>query len=404
MCTNTANIQSDFGKKKKNPNHATTKKNPISTKQWAKYISSNVAMSLLTVNEKSPLYKSYWNTYYCNDVIKVDENGKATSSYCKNRWCYSCNRIRTAILIKGYLPELQSFKESFFITLTRPTCSEKELPGRIKEMMATSRRINDLCRKDKYYKELVANGNPFKGLRKIECTLRPNDKYHPHFHMIVNDERIGNLIIEKWLKQNPDADRKAQDIRKADAKAHKELFKYFTKLNESKRKPGEALSLNYKRLDVIFQAMKGIQVFRPFGFMTKLAKEDFDDNDLEATLNLGSDYANQLFSWLEEDWVNKDTGEYLVGKNVPTKVKNILPKKAEEKEAIEAFNYLPPVTTICSVTDAFDLEEVPTPWQPPNVQKEKERMQKIFDEIAHATQRKKEQKENTNQLEMAIPG
>lgn len=396
MCNNTAKIQGFL----KNPKNKQTKKNPLTTKQWAKYISSNVATSLATANEKSPLNKSYWNTFHCNQVIRFDENAKGTSSYCKNRWCYTCNRIRTAILIKGYLSQLQDFENAQFVTLTRPTCSEKELPNRIAEMQKTFSQINDLARKNKYLKSVKGTKLEYKGLRKLEVTTRPNDKYHPHFHLIVNTKEVADFIVKEWLKHNKDADVKAQDIRKADAKAHKELFKYFTKLNESKRKPGEPLTLNYKRLDVIFLAMKGKQVFKSFGSL-KMVKEDFDDEDLEATTQLTDAYANRLFNWIDEDWVDQDSGEMLIGKDVPTKVKNLLPSKADEKKAIEDFNYMPPVTTICSVTDAFDLEEIPTAWQPPNVVEEREKMQKILNEIAKARPKKKEPK-NTNQMAMAI--
>lgn len=390
MCTNDTKIQGFL----KNPNE----NKPPQKRQWSKWLSNAVSVGLANSNEKSPLNKSYWNTYHCADVVAFDENGKGISHYCKNRWCYTCNRIRTAKLIQGYLSQLQAFEDAHFVTLTRQTCSAQELPNRIAEIQKAMRTINDANRKA--YKHLKGTSSEYKGLRKLECTLRPGEKYHAHLHLIVNTKDQAERIVKQWLRMHSDADAKAQDIRKADEKSHKELFKYFTKLNESKRKPGESLSLNYKRLDIVFCAMKGRQVFKAFGQL-KAIQEDFEDEDLQATTNLGSAYANRLFSWIDNDWIDKETGELLIAKDIPSKVKALIPQTIEEKKAIEDFNYLPPVTTICSVTDAFDLEEIPTPWQPPNVIEERERMEKILNEIAQARPKKKEPK-NTIQYEMAI--
>lgn len=408
MCTNTTKIHgiseipnTDFGIKKKNPNHTVSKKTPINTKQWAKYISSNVATSLATANENSPLNKSYWNTYHCNQVIRFDESGKGTSSYCKNRWCYTCNRIRTARLIKGYLSELEQFSNAQFVTLTKPTCTAKELPGRIEEMQKTFSKINDLARKNKYLKSVKGTNLEYKGLRKLECTLRPNDLYHPHFHVICNTKEQAEFIRNEWIKKNPDADIKAQDIRPADKRSYKELFKYFTKLSTGKRKPGEALTMDYKRLDVMFQAMKGRVVFKSFGAL-KMVKEDFEDDDLNATLNLGTKYANDIFSWVDNqsDWLCQDTGELLVAKPIPTKVKNLLPQKVEEKEAIERTDYLPPLTGFATLNDAFDLEDVPTPYY--IHQREEQAKQERIRQIIESNIEQAKQEKNTIQLEMAM--
>lgn len=404
MCNNITKIKGN----KEFPNTSKQKRNPITTKQWAKYISSNVAMSLLTINEDSPLYKSYWNTYYCTESISFDENGLGTSNYCKNRWCYTCNRIRTARLIKGYLTQLESFKESQFITLTRPTCSAKELPNRLKEMAESWKKITNSCRKK--YAPLKGTDLEYKGLKKLECTLRPDDKYHPHYHIIVNTKEQADYILKSWLRLHKDADEKAQDIRPADKRSHKELFKYFTKLSTGKRKPGEALQMDYKRLDIVFQAMKGLVVFRAFGQM-KMIKEDFEDTDLNATLNLGSAYANELFSWLDahSDWLNKQTGELLVSKPIPTKVKALIPQTAEEKKMIEETNYLKPLTEFADTNDAFDLDEKPIHYN----DKEQQRIQELLKQMREFEQKKNEPKnkknfdrdsesKNNNQIAMAI--
>ena len=366
MCNNNTKI---IGLNK-NPNTSSVKDNvkPIQ-RQWTKWLSNTIALGLVNSNEKSELRTSYWRTYQCTDVISFDDTAKGKATYCKYRWCYTCNRIRTAKLINEYLPQLKQFKDAHFVTLTRPTCTADELPNRIKEMNSVFAKITTNCRK-KYY-PIRGTKEEYKGLKKLECTLRPNAMYHPHFHLLVNTKEQADYILKHWLRLNKDADAKAQDVRKADENSYKELFKYFTKLNNGKRKKGEALSLDYKRLDIVFCAMKGTQVFRSFGQL-RIVKEDFDDTDLMATTQLTDEYANRLFSWIDKDWIDKVTGEMLIGKEIPKNVQNLIPPTIEQKEAIEQTNYLPPLTEFATTSDAFDLGDTPTPYDERNDVKAKE--------------------------------
>lgn len=328
----------------------------LTKRQWTKWLSDAVAIGLTNCNTKSKLHKSYFTTYHCASVISVDSVGKTTSHFCKKRWCNTCNRIRTAILINSYAPELEKFKDAYFVTLTRQTCTGDELANRMEEMQIAFRKINDLARKA--FKSCKGTDSEYKGLRKLECTLRPNDKYHPHFHVMVNTKEQAEFIQKHWLRINKDADIKAQDIRKADKNSYKELFKYFTKLlisTKNKREKYSPLALDYKRLDVMFQALVGRQVFRAFGSL-KMIKEDFEDDDLKATINLGEGFANQLYKWCVDDYFNIETGEALLNKSIPSKIKNMLPQKVAEKEMIEQTNYLPPLKEFGSTADAFDDE------------------------------------------------
>lgn len=354
MCNNNrANIQV----KKNIPNTSVNTSNAKPVKrQWSKWLSNTIAIGLANANETSKLNKSYWNTYHCTNVIRFDEDAKGTATYCKNRWCYTCNRIRTARLINGYLPSLQKFDDAYFVTLTRKTCNAEDLPNRLTEMAESWKKITNSCRVK--YAPLKGTAQEYKGIKKLECTIRPNGKYHPHYHLLVNSKEQADYILSRWLKMHNDADAKAQDIRKADDRSHKELFKYFTKINQGKRQKGQALSLDYKRLDIVFCAMKGQVVYRAFGQL-RMIKEDFEDTDLQATTQLTDEYANRLFSWVEQDWICMASGEMLIGKDIPTKVTALIPPTIEVKEAIEQTNYLPPLTTFASLNDAFDLDETP---------------------------------------------
>src|ERR1035437_2148495 len=67
------------------------------------------ALSLALVDTKSELNQSYWNTWHCNETLTQHGN-KITARYCNNRWCNTCNRIRTAKLMNGYLPALKKLQ------------------------------------------------------------------------------------------------------------------------------------------------------------------------------------------------------------------------------------------------------------------------------------------------------
>ena len=61
------------------------------------------------IDLKSNLNKSYWQTYHCAKVV-LQEGDKITSRYCNQRWCLTCNRIRTAKMINGYKGELEKIR------------------------------------------------------------------------------------------------------------------------------------------------------------------------------------------------------------------------------------------------------------------------------------------------------
>ena len=75
----------------------------------AKFLSNAINFPLIDL--KSPLKKSYWQTWHCTSVL-LQEGQKITSQYCNNRWCIVCNRIRTAKMINKYQREQAVWMES----------------------------------------------------------------------------------------------------------------------------------------------------------------------------------------------------------------------------------------------------------------------------------------------------
>lgn len=288
-------------------------KDVLRKKQWSKYVSKGISLSLMYYNADSKLFKSYKNSSYCAEVLLTNEVGKIHSTYCKNRWCLTCNRIKTARLINEYLPQLETLFQPVFVTLTLPTIEGEELPNRIAEMEKEWRAIYKLTKRAKYQK----THQIFKGIRKAECTIRPNGHYHYHFHFIIDGWAEGEWLIGQWLRRFPDADIKAQDIRFANEFAFRELFKYAFK---AEVKSGS--KTNAKRYDLVFNALRAKRTYQAFGGV-KAVEEDFEEDDLTGAVMLEG-MANRIFKWCTDDWYDNSTGEGLVGLVIPDKVKNMV--------------------------------------------------------------------------------
>ena len=265
----------------------------------SKYLSFGLSVNLKQNNPDSPLNKSYFGSMLCSGVMR-QEGRKLITTYCKQRWCAVCNKIRTAKSISGYLPVVRALDELYFVTLTKRTVNAEDLKDSIDLMNKTWRQL---------MKKAIRKRTLFQGIRKAECTIRPHGLYHYHFHVIISGKKNAEWLVKEWLKLlDCEADQKAQDFRKADEQSLKEIFKYFTKLTTGDKGGGRKL-YDYSRMDVIFQAMRNRRVFQPFGGLRILSEdiEDINGQDFECL-----EEAEQVWKWHSEDWINA-VGECLTG-------------------------------------------------------------------------------------------
>jgi len=295
------------------------KKFSLQKQQWTKYLSYSLACGLFYNNPESEISKSYQNTMHCTEVKQYDGENMRTS-YCKNRWCTTCNRIRTAINIIRFGEQISQFGHPQFITLTRPTVSIEDLPEQIKKMEASWRQIYNYSKNKRKtpYKE----GIRLIGIRKMECTLRPDEKYHYHFHLIVEGLNNAYWIRSEWLKRNPESDPKVQDIRTADIRSLMEVFKYQTKsFTDTEEEP------DYIRLNKLFEVMRGKRTLALFGGLKVPPDIELEEFDLEVQkkeelqIRLGNHASTWVWHSKVDDWVEKETGELLINEEIPEAVK-----------------------------------------------------------------------------------
>ena len=269
-----------------------------------KYLQRALILKLIDLN--SPLKQSYWHTWHCANILLQD--GKTvTAKYCNNRWCPVCNRIRTAKMINGYLPEFKKMTDPRFVTLTIPNMPASELDSALDTMTREFQKI----------KKVFINRRNFaiNGIRKIEVTYNEKtNEYHPHFHIILEGKEVGEALIEEWLKRFPSADLRGQKNDKADTDSLTELCKYSTKLFEKQTvKKGEKIivQVNVKALDVIYQALRKRRIMQSMGWVKRVS-EDVDEIDSQIYEDIPESV--DVWTWEQEvsDWINS-AGEMLTG-------------------------------------------------------------------------------------------
>ena len=278
-------------------------KNTFLKRARSKYATSKIINNLLKLD--SPLNKSYRDSSYCTDII-VQDGQKLTSKYCNARWCLTCNRIRTGKLINGYKEVLNSLSDKQFVCLTIPNVSGADLYGTIRDMMRNFKLIKDTLRKRK---------TPIIGIRKTEVEYNPRRRnFHPHFHLVIENGQVARDIVTEWLKRYPTAIDKAQDIRPADENSVMELFKYFTKMVTKG-------ALYYEALDIIFQSIYGLPVFQAMGVRKNISE---DIEELQAEMYKDLEAREAIWTWIETDWIDKETGECLTGYSPDAELKYLL--------------------------------------------------------------------------------
>lgn len=278
----------------------------LSKRARAKYVTNIVARPLAEL--KSPLQKAYKLSTTCAGEL-AERPGKITSLYCGCRWCIVCSRMRTAKLINGYLPAIEQMAEKWFLTLSRPNVPGTKLQDEIRYYLREASLIQRYLREKRNLKH-------YSSLRKIECTYNEQAQtYHPHFHIIFDDFEAADLFLQQWLSRNPTAQlNKGNLLKKADDKAVKELFKYFTKVvskTKSKAVNGTDSAdyrIHLQALDIMFVAMRAVRTFQPCGIIKAVSEEI----ETEQALESGRVQVNQ-WSWKDYDWMNTETAAALTG-------------------------------------------------------------------------------------------
>lgn len=261
----------------------------------AKHHTLNLMNELLKLD--SPNKTTYERTRECVSLLKQHEQ-TLTSRYCQRRNCMVCNNIRTAQLINKYKQPFQNIGETMFTTLTRPNVKAHQLSAEIEYINHWFSNLKKIINRHHTIHE-----NPFSGIKRIEITYNYlTDSYHPHIH-IGHTKGYEQLIINKWLKDNPTANVKAQDTRQTDDNSLTELLKYATKfVGGTKKKP----IVYAQAFDTIISAIKGKRLISAFGNLYNIKielDEIFDELSKQKYHDIPESYFDMWY-YETNDWFN----------------------------------------------------------------------------------------------------
>jgi hypothetical protein len=265
----------------------------------------------------------------------VQADGRLCTWYCNGRSCAVCGSIRTGRGWEAYGPTVREWVEvgqGWLVTLTAPNVRGPALRGEV-------RRITRVC--GDAWRSLQRRRVATAAIRALEVTYseRRND-YHPHLHLIVQGESAARALVAAWLKRNPNASPRAQDVRRADRHSTAELFKYATKLaSDVKRPDGTRGVIPVEALHTIYSALRRVRVWQAMGVESAVeAVEADEDVELEGRTTAPDPSQNgSVWQWQQSlrDWVNGETGEVLAGYEPSAKADAVLVMLETRAEAAE---------------------------------------------------------------------
>lgn len=220
---------------------------------------------------------------------------------------------------------MKDWEDAHFVTITVKSCKASQLPRYIKSMQGTLKKIIEKHRK-RYQR---GKGMKLVGVRSLECNFNPTKKwYNPHFHLIVKEKWMAEVIVDEWLKRSkPNYTlRWCQNIQKVDnlEKGLIEIIKYGSKIFtepdlKNRAKETETSYIYLKALDTILTAMKGKRIFDRIGFNLP------QHNSVKRTpAKLLADFQEWDFDLDTSNWVNTATGEILSDYKIPSHLQAIL--------------------------------------------------------------------------------
>ncbi len=290
----------------------------------SKYLTQNLAVKLANVPGTSQS-KGYWRTYHCSSVMQK-QGDRMVARFCKCRWCLTCCNCRTAELLRDYLPILKSWPEKYLVTLTVVNCKAEELEATIRHMLAVMSKIRETLKKQHQRGQRAAQ---IVGFRKLEVTFSKSYRgdgkdYHPHFHLIVNDQAVAHDLWKLWLMHNQTASADGQNVKQADNNSAAEVMKYFTKIisrHSTKR------VILVEQLNVIFEAVAGVRTFQTMGGIKVTKSTEADEQEADVLAEAMETEA--VYEWQQAvtDWVNLDTGELLTGFEPSEQLRDLVEKR-----------------------------------------------------------------------------
>jgi hypothetical protein len=201
-----------------------------------------------------------------------------------------------------YGEEVESWKEPKFMSLTIPNIKEDQLSALIDRILTSLRTIYRAINQRRKRKDLPI----IKSIKKLETTFnRDRWDYHPHVHLLLEDDSEVDFIKAQWLKLWTEASPKWQHVRDADARSLAETVKYAVKSGGYVDKKFRALPI--EALHAMYASLHGRKIVSPTGFTPKRYI-----HKAERKIYPGHD-ATYTWDQATNDWLDYVTGEVYSG-------------------------------------------------------------------------------------------
>ena len=219
--------------------------------------------------------KRFERTNKCLSIV-IQDGDKLIQGRCHQaRLCQNCARAESSQRIEDFKTSLLKMSQKnglYFVTLTAPTCRERHLKSTIERRYKAFAKVKQQAQRK--------HGLKLNGLRKLEVTYNAEkDKYHPHFHFVIQGESEAYLLRDLWLREMSDASIKGQDIKeiklsKDDTSNLVEVFKYATKgvVNNNTEAHAE-----YH----ILRAINKKRIFQTFGDLEKIVITQLEEKETQ---------------------------------------------------------------------------------------------------------------------------
>jgi len=233
------------------------------------------------------LVKQITDTLECKNVY-LQYGTEYKTHTCKRKTCLPCQNKRTAMLIDGYLNQLDfSQKDIYLGTATKSATSKRELEKNLNDTITAFGTIVRNIKKT--YKLDV------KAIRTIECTHNIlKDTYHLHIHYLIKGKKQAELFQRLWFDKfskmrGYTIDKKGQHLTIANKNSGLELFKYCTKINSD---------VSFDALAEILFVFQNRRLIQSYG----MKKEIAEDTTSEITENISNGHKIEIYKYDIEDF------------------------------------------------------------------------------------------------------
>ena len=187
-----------------------------------------------------------------NNYIRLDTCSKL--SMCNRPYCPYCSKMAAASNYSHISGKLKDDDLLFFVTLTVKTVNYDQVRKTIDQGKKVIRKS--------LRKSLLKDS--FKSIIKAEIDFVSESTVHPHFHVLLTDQKVALMLIDDWLTYMKDSKPIGQKIKEITTKTDKEniisyiskpMYKLYWENNDNEKIYNNIPFF----LDAVFSLMNGVR-------------------------------------------------------------------------------------------------------------------------------------------------